>query len=481
MKYILTLCTALICTWQLRAGILSECYTKMALPLQLSYLHFGYTESLHELDHNFRPWQASIYTGKGDIYCSVFHVTKSDTLSDGKRKAASLSDYRSGQLLYKEYGADGQVPVTQDMLEEQPYTLARYTPVLLLQHFMSEEIEENSGAPAGFAVYKSVLNERHITLYIRKSDRLLHKISILEHDDLYGDVLSTLYYSDYAQLEGQLYYPRKIRVEKYNGKLTDEIEVHMAELREKAPVLLTPSDDYALWQPPLPEINVRTEKYNDRIHFIELEHTDDRSLLVEFDHFLLLAEAPLNSENGERILAEAAKIAPGKPVQYFVFGHHHPHYLGGLRAFVHRGARIICSEVNKEYVEYIAGAPHTLQPDKLQQEPQPLKTELIKDSLRISEGGYEMIIYFIGAASQHTDDYLLYYFPQEKLLFQDDLVWIAKEGPPAKAGARQEGLYNAIQDLGIPVETIVQSWPVRDYGVKTIIPFRELEESVQKK
>lgn len=481
MKYILTLFTVLLSTWQLQAGILSECYTKMALPLQQNYLHFTYTESLHELGHNFRPWQANVYKGKGEIYCSVFHVTKADTVLHERSSYTSQIDYRAGQLLYKDYGADGQMPVTRAMLDAQPYTLARYTPVLLLQHFLAEEIEESSGAPAGFAVYKSVLNSHLITLYIRKSDQLLRKVSILEHDDLYGDVLRTLYYSDYTQLEGQLYYPRKIRVEKYNGKLTDEIQVHTAELREKAPVLLTPPDDYALWQPPLPEINVRTEKYNDRIHFIELEHTDDRSLLVEFDHFLLLAEAPLNSENGEHILAEAAKIAPGKPVKYFVFGHHHPHYLGGLRAFVHKGAEIICSAVNKEYVEYLARAPHTLQPDRLQLEPRPLKTKLIKDSLHIAEGGYEMIIYFIGAASQHTDDYLLYYFPQEKLLFQDDLVWIAKEGPPAKAGARQEGLYNAIQGLGIPVETIVQSWPVRDYGVKTIISFRELEESVQKK
>ena len=64
------------------------------------------------------------------------------------------------------------------------------------------------------------------------------------------------------------------------------------------------------------------------------------------------------------------------------------------------------------------------------------------------------------------------------MLFQDDLVWISKEGEIKKASARQAGLYNAIKDLGIKVETIIQSWPVSDYGVKTIIPFKDLEKSM---
>jgi hypothetical protein len=163
-----------------------------------------------------------------------------------------------------------------------------------------------------------------------------------------------------------------------------------------------------------------------------------------------------------------------------VFGHYHPHYLGGIRPFVHKGAIIICSDINIEYVKYIVNAPHTLKPDSLQKEPRPLQVEHIKDSLTISDGNFEMKIYFIGEKSKHTKDYLIYYFPVEKLLFQDDLVWIAKEGEIKKAGERQAGLYNAIIELNLEIETIIQSWPVADYGVKTIIPFKDLESSMQK-
>jgi hypothetical protein len=123
-------------------------------------------------------------------------------------------------------------------------------------------------------------------------------------------------------------------------------------------------------------------------------------------------------------------------------------------------------------------AKHTLNPDSLQLQPQPLIFEEIKDSLTISDSRTEMVIYFIGEKSEHTKDYLIYYFPEEKLLFQGDLVWISKKGEVEKAGNRQAGLYNAIKDLDIKVETIIQSWPVSDYGVKTIIPFEDLEKSM---
>jgi hypothetical protein len=73
----------------------------------------------------------------------------------------------------------------------------------------------------------------------------------------------------------------------------------------------------------------------------------------------------------------------------------------------------------------------------------------------------------------------MYYFPNEKILFEDDLVWIEQEGAIKKASKRQAGLYQAIKDRSIKVETIIQSWPLKSYGVKTIIPFKDLEQSVK--
>ena len=60
-------------------------------------------------------------------------------------------------------------------------------------------------------------------------------------------------------------------------------------------------------------------------------------------------------------------------------------------------------------------------------------------------------------------------FPAEKLLFEDDLMSIPKQGVPGKAGARQAGLYQAVKVRGLVVETVVQSWPVTESGVGNVV------------
>ena len=105
--------------------------------------------------------------------------------------------------------------------------------------------------------------------------------------------------------------------------------------------------------------------------------------------------------------------------------------------------------------------------------------EQIKDSLTISDSKMELKIFLIGKKSDHTQDYMIYYIPSQKLLYQDDLTWISSDGVPKKPGSRQIGLYNAIKDLNLNVETIVQSWPTGRDNLKSIFPFKDLEETMK--
>ena len=89
-----------------------------------------------------------------------------------------------------------------------------------------------------------------------------------------------------------------------------------------------------------------------------------------------------------------------------------------------------------------------------------------------------MKLYYIGNKPNLYDDYVIYYFPAEKLLFIDDLIWINSVGQPNAAGKKQTSLYNTIKDLGISVDTIIQSYPARDNEYKTKITFKELEDTI---
>ena len=200
-------------------------------------------------------------------------------------------------------------------------------------------------------------------------------------------------------------------------------------------------------------------------------------MVVEFKDFLLISESPLSSDIGEIILAEIRKNISKKPIRFFAFSHHHPDYVGGMRPFIHQGATVLCVPEDEEYINYLYKVPHSLKPDSLQLTSKPLDIKVIADSMSITDGSYMLDVHHIGMQSGHTKDYCIFHFPKEKLLIEGDLVWIAKDEDLKKASAYQSGLYHAIKDRGLNVETVIQTWGASSGKYKMIIPFTDLEKS----
>ena len=80
-----------------------------------------------------------------------------------------------------------------------------------------------------------------------------------------------------------------------------------------------------------------------------------------------MVEAPDNEARSLAVIAEAAKLVPGKPIRYVVNTHHHFDHAGGLRTYLSQGTTIVTHESNKEYYLDILfhPAPRTLQPDRM--------------------------------------------------------------------------------------------------------------------
>jgi hypothetical protein len=64
------------------------------------------------------------------------------------------------------------------------------------------------------------------------------------------------------------------------------------------------------------------------------------------------------------------------------------------------------------------------------------------------------------------------------LIFEGDLIWIRKDGNIEKAGEKQSGFYGMVNGLGLKVDTVIQAWNINSKNYKTIIPFSEIESSV---
>lgn len=452
--------------------------SKLVIPDHEEMAQFSFYEKFGELGHNSQPWETTNYLGKGDLWLQKSTFLKQDTLTNSRnKKYTSKTDYQNGVLLYLDYGDKELLTITKPVFFDKLINTARYSPAILLDYFSENKTNVKTEKSKNQIINSLKIGDNLTKIFISKTNYLVDKITYLSYDELYGDVTTTFNYSSYITNEN-LTYPNTISIEKINGKVIDSVSVNLVNISSNRKELLNKPNNYQIVDENHEVVPVvKIIKYNNFIYFIDLEHTEDRVMLVEFEDYMLVAEAPLNAKNGELIINEAKKIAPQKPIKYFVFGHHHPHYLGGLRAFVHKEATILCTNISKEYVEYIANASHTIKPDSLQMQPKKIKTQIITDSLSLGKND-EMKIYFIGEKSAHTKDYLIYYFPNEKLLFQDDSCMISSDETKFKAGSRQKGLYESIISLGLDVETIVQSWPINNKKVKNIFSFKELEESV---
>lgn len=430
---------------------------------------FKYEEKLSRLEHSFEPWMQSHYQLNGFIQLNNSDVSKVDSFRR-RNKTMIRSSHWGESFVRINFNDTIAYRYSQNRRFDEALQLARYTPVPLLK------IAELHGIPdySANGTYHYQFNDKLVDIVLSSSHEIL-RFNIKFYDDLHGDVTTSIQYLDHLR-NGGILQPATIVVSKINGRLRDTINVSKSKVRLDFPDFSTKTTVYKA--DPIPKNDSITVERNGRLTFLNLHHTDDKVLVVEFDSFLTVCEAPLSSRNGELIIRTVRDIYPNKPIRYFMFGHYHPHYTGGIRPFIHKGATIIATQEDVDYVQYLATTSHSLQPDSLHLQPKPVRCRIITDSLVISDKDFAMHIYHIGSESKHTKDYLIYYFPSLRLLFEDDLVWIKKEGEPGKAGGRQKGLYHAILKRKLQVDTIIQSWPLTDYGVKTTIPFEDLERSV---
>ena len=145
-------------------------------------------------------------------------------------------------------------------------------------------------------------------------------------------------------------------------------------------------------------------------------------LFAVMDEYVLVAEAPINSGTTDRVIAKIKEIAPGKPVKYLVQSHHHDDHLGGIRSYIAEGTTIITTAHNVDLVQKIAKTGSNIFPDKLSSNPKPAVIETIKNKkLVIKDQNHEVVIYDIGP-NPHANEMLIVYFPNEKILYEADMV-----------------------------------------------------------
>lgn len=193
----------------------------------------------------------------------------------------------------------------------------------------------------------------------------------------------------------------------------------------------------------------------------EMEDIDSRSMIVEFANYLAVIEFAVGSANGERIVDAARRRWPNKPVRYALFSHYHPHYLGGVRAMIAEGATVITTPGNEAYVREITTLPFDSKPDRLALTPRRLKIRTFVDRFELADSTNRLVAINYGERSQHTDEFVVFWFPRAKVLFETELGWVRVNGK-LRASRRAAPLLSWIGEQKLAVDRIVQSWPMKD-------------------
>lgn len=201
------------------------------------------------------------------------------------------------------------------------------------------------------------------------------------------------------------------------------------------------------------------------------------SLVVELSKSLVVCETGLTVQQGEQLIDALAERFPNKPVAHVLFGHHHPHYTGGLRAFIAAGALVHAPAQNARFAQHLADLPFTLAPDRLAKNPKAARIEPFEGELALFDDGRLAVQAIdIGRQSNHTQEYVLTYLPRSKLLFEGDVGWFLGPTGQIRPSRRAAGMLRAVTARGLTVDHLVQSWPLM--GSSQVIEHSALRAAV---
>ncbi len=289
------------------------------------------------------------------------------------------------------------------------------------------------------------------TMYVDPATKHPSRIVSTGSNTTLGDVTLTTRFEDYWETGGVGGFGARLTMPRTIVAATEEFTTW--ELRVEANAdrdlgdLGAPEEARSA-VPPAFRADVQVEEVGNGVW--RLAGQSHHSLLVEFDEFLVLVEAPQHDARTLAVIEKARELNPDKPLRYLVNTHHHFDHSGGIRAAVSEGLTVITHESNAVFYEDMVGRPHTLQPDALARAPRELTLELVtNDVYDVSDGHRTMHIARV-RQDEHAKGMLMAYLPRERILVEADAYT-----PNARLVPFAGNLLEAINRLGWRVDRIV--------------------------
>ncbi|HTG88321.1 MAG TPA: MBL fold metallo-hydrolase [Pyrinomonadaceae bacterium] len=153
-------------------------------------------------------------------------------------------------------------------------------------------------------------------------------------------------------------------------------------------------------------------------------------LFVDFKDYIFVMETPGNERTSLQAIEQIRKTIPNKPIKYVAVTHHHDDHAGGIRTYMAEGATLIVAPGEQAFFRKVSEARFKADPDALTRNPREPIFEPLQNGKRVlTDGTTTVELYDIGAGP-HTQEMLVAYFPQHKLIYQGDLLNRPANGDP---------------------------------------------------
>ena len=274
---------------------------------------------------------------------------------------------------------------------------------------------------------------------------LVTRVDSTQPSPVLGDTATTTRYSDYRKI-GNIQFPMRIQQSQGGFPVLD---LTVQDVQPNATVDISVPDNVRGFTE-----RVAAEKVADGVWF--LAGGSHNSVAIEMSNHTVLVEAPLYDGRSNAVLAEIAKLVPGKPVKTVINSHHHFDHAGGLRTAVAGGAQLVTSQMAKPYFERVMANANTISPDALAKSGR--KPDIIGvDGKRTLIDGDRRIEIYEMQGSVHAQGFMMIYLPKEKLLIEADAYTPGPPNspPPATVNANNLNLVQNIERLGLQVERIL--------------------------
>jgi len=275
---------------------------------------------------------------------------------------------------------------------------------------------------------------------------------------VYGDMLFEMRYTDYEEFDGVMF-PTVLHEHQGDPVLnpahnSQEIRVSNMRVNPNVPDFDVPNE---IRRAPPAAVNVDSQEVADGVW--RIAGGSHHSVLVEFDDFVTVVEAPLNEARSLAVIEEVGRLVPGKPIRYVVNTHQHFDHAGGLRTYLAQGAYVVTHEGNREFYEDVLFYPglRSLAPDRLatyypmftaSRRPAPI--EGVNRKYVISDGSRTLDIHPV-LGNAHTQTMVIIHLPAERILINADMYNAGIPVQPFRL-PNMRTLAANIERLGLDVE-----------------------------